>query len=305
MDALFDDEGDCFHCVRFYSGFEMEGSYLIILELLDWSRQLSLATPSARISQPISSAVVEPDIYTILAKLSVQILSALVEINQRGYVHCDIKPENIMYVDGQFNTKIKLIDFGNAAQISDLHEYADDFELQSPGYRAPEITIGDPTFNEKIDVWSVGVVLLEILVNRLYKAFKNEWRLILNENTAPTVVCISKVIEPFDGYKDRKTLFWEEEYESTALLDANRMEGASIMMKNLAGIMNENETSRLALDFLLCLLRVDHTVRWSAKEALRHPFLIYTLQGPWAKVLFPDSSLLPPGDSHLRALGLL
>lgn len=300
MDSLYDEEQDCPHCVRFYSGFEMEGSYLIILELLDWSRQLSL---TAQVSSDTS--IVSSDLYKTLAKLSVQLLSALVEMNQRGYAHCDIKPENIMYVDGQSRSKIKIIDFGNATLISDLKEYTDDFELQSPGYRAPEIIIGDPTFNEKIDVWSVGVVLLEVLVNYIYKAFRNEWRLILNESRAPSVLCITKVIEPFDAYKNRHTMFWKREYESTALFNANRLEAVSVMMKNLAGIMCEEETSKLALDFLLCLLRVDHNIRWSATMALKHPFLIQTLQGPWSKVLFPNPSDLPHGDTQLKNLKLI
>lgn len=304
MAALFNDVQDCPHCVRFYAGFEMEGSYLIILELLDWSRPVSLSLIS-HVSPNPSSVIVPSDLYKTLAKLSVQLLSALVEINMRGYVHCDIKPENILYIDGQSRSKIKIIDFGNATQISDLQDYTDDFELQSPGYRAPEIMIGDPTFNEKIDVWSVGVVLLEILVNHIYQAFRNEWRLVLSESAAPGVLCITKVIEPFDAYKSRNTIFWETEYESTSLFHTGRLEAVSVMMRNLAGIMCEEETSKLALDFLLCLLRVDHTVRWSARQALKHPFLIQTLHGSWGKVLFPDSSDLPPGDSQLKDLRLI
>lgn len=305
MNALFKSDDDCPHCVQFHSGFEMEGSFLIILELLDWTRQLTLISPPAQLSPITGSIIHDMDPYKSLAKMAVQLLSALVEINERGYVHCDIKPENIMYVDGQSSSRIKIIDFGNATQISDLQDYTDDFELQSPGYRAPEVIIGDPTFNEKIDVWSVGVVLLEVLVNRIYKAFRNEWRLILNESAASSVVCITKVIEPFDAYTDRKTLFWKKDYESKALLNANRLEAVSVMMKNLARVMCENETSKLALDFLLCLLRVDHNVRWSATEALHHPFLVQGLQGTWARVLFPDFSKLPPGNKQLQDLELL
>lgn len=286
--------------VQFHSGFEMEGSYVILLELMDFSKQLTLAPPIGRAP---SIGTGDPD-YKVLAKLSVQLLSAIIEINNRGYVHCDIKPENIMYVDAQSSTKIKLIDFGNATQITDLQDYTDDFEMQSPGYRAPEILMGDSTFNEKVDIWSVGVVLLELLVNKIYKAFRNDWRLILNESTAPSVACITKVIEPFDAYKDRNCMYWAPEYESTSIFSEGRVESAPILM-NLTSVMLQSETSKLALDFLLCLLRVDHNLRWSAQRALKHPFLVHTLTGSWGHILFPSNASLVPGDSQLKDFGLL
>lgn len=285
--------------VQFFSGFEMENSYVILLELLDMTKQLSLSPP---ISRPLSTVVSEPD-YKVLAKLSVQLLTALVDINNRGYVHCDIKPENILYVDAQYSSKIKLIDFGNATRIADLKDYTDDFELQSPGYRAPEVLMGDATFTEKIDVWSIGVVLLELLVNKIYLSFRNDWRLILNESIGPSVACITKVIEPLDVYKTRSCMYWSPEYESKSLLPEKKVNPTPMIM-NITGVMLKSETSKLALDFLLCLLRVDHKVRWTAKQALKHPFLTSTLNGAWSNVLFPEGMLMP-GNSQLLELGLI
>lgn len=285
-------------CIEFYGSFELDGSFVIALELLDWTRKLSLVNQNPRRTHN------DFEMYKNLAKLGVQLLTTLVDINDAGYVHCDIKPDNILYTEGQGHTKVKLIDFGNSTLKADLSEYTDDFKIQTAGYRAPEVLIGDPTFNKKIDVWSVGVVLLELTINQLYKAFRNEWKLIIDGNLGPSVRCISKVIESFDAYKDRNTRFWKDQYASTSL----RPENVSVMVRTLAGVMFQNEVSKLALDFLLCLLRVDHYKRWSASEALRHPFLIYTLQGTWGKVLFTGKQhqdQLVYGDSQLRDLGLL
>lgn len=285
-------------CIEFYGSFELDGSFVIALELLDWTRKLSLVNQNPRRIHN------DFEMYKNLAKLGVQLLTTLVDINDAGYVHCDIKPDNILYTEGQGHTKVKLIDFGNSTLKADLSEYTDDFKIQTAGYRAPEVLIGDPTFNKKIDVWSVGVVLLELTINQLYKAFRNEWKLIIDGNLGPSVRCISKVIESFDAYKDRNTRFWKDQYASASL----RPENVSVMIRTLAGVMFQNEVSKLALDFLLCLLRVDHYKRWSASEALRHPFLIYTLQGTWGKVLFTGKQhqdQLVYGDSQLRDLGLL
>lgn len=285
-------------CVDFYGGFNLDGSFVIALELLDWTRKLSLVNQHPRRIRN------DFEMYKNLAKLGVQLLTTLVDINAAGYVHCDIKPDNILYTESQNRSKIKLIDFGNSTLKADLSEYTDDFKIQTAGYRAPEVLIGDPSFNSKIDVWSIGVVLLELTINQLYKAFRNEWKLIIDDNLGPSVRCISKVIEPFDSYKDKKTRFWKDQYSSESL----RPENVSVMIRTLANIMCQNQVSKLALDFLLCMLRVDYRKRWSAEKALKHPFLIYTLQGTWGKVLFtgkPYQDQLMYGDSQLSDLGLL
>lgn len=304
MESLLRLHGDSSYSVKFYSGFLKQDSYLILLELLDWTRSLTLVPASPYLSPTLGTVGKLKNPYETLAKLALQLLNGVAEIHDLGYAHCDIKPENIMYVDGNPNSRVKIIDFGNSTKIKELKDYADDFELQSLGYRAPELIMGDPTFNEKIDVWSVGVVLLEILVNYNFKSFEGEWRLILNEGIESILLSITKVIEPFDAYKYRRTLYWRNNFESSALLNTNHLISTSVTMKDLIAKMCESETSKLALDFLLCLLRVDHRLRWPAAKALQHPFLIETLQGTWGKVLFPDRSTLLPGDSQLKDLRL-
>ena len=59
---------------------------------------------------------------------------------------------------------IRLVDFGNAIRGSrECLQYYDDFEIQTLGYRAPEVLVGVP-FGAPIDCWSLGVVLLELFV---------------------------------------------------------------------------------------------------------------------------------------------
>lgn len=301
-------------CINFFSGFLTKHSdgtddcYLILLELLNWSRPLTLTPIPAYISPQMGVLGYQPSPYYVLAKLSLQLLNGLVEIHERNYTQCDIKPENIIYVeDNVHSSRIKIIDFGNSSRTSDLRDYSDDFQLQPIGYRAPEVIIGDPTMNEKIDVWGVGVVLLELLVNNMYKSLKNEWRLILSEGLQQGVMSITKSIESFDVYRNKRTLFWTPELESDELIRTGAIPAESVTIQNLAAVMvtKENRESTLALDFLLCLLRVDHRLRWSAAEALRHPFLVETLQGAWANILFPDRTKLPSGTSQLEEFGLL
>ncbi|XP_077424337.1 homeodomain-interacting protein kinase 1-like [Vanacampus margaritifer] len=88
-----------------------------------------------------------------------QLATALSHMSSMGLVHADIKPENIMVVDRrQQPLKVKLADFGLAKNVSDI--MPGDC-VQTLWYRAPEVILGIP-FNETVDVWSLGLVAVEL-----------------------------------------------------------------------------------------------------------------------------------------------
>jgi calcium-dependent protein kinase len=82
------------------------------------------------------------------------ILKALVHCNRINISHMDIKPENIMCGED-----IKLIDFGLSRVLSS----DDKSTVGSLYYIAPEVFKGE--FNIKCDIWSLGVVLFQMLTN--------------------------------------------------------------------------------------------------------------------------------------------
>jgi serine/threonine protein kinase len=92
-----------------------------------------------------------------------QLLSGLALCHEKGVVHRDIKPANILVRPGD---KVLLVDFGIARLESQPGLTLTGDVFGTPAYMAPEQTQGDPV-TPAADVWSVAVVLYELLTGRL------------------------------------------------------------------------------------------------------------------------------------------
>ncbi|KAI3368507.1 hypothetical protein L3Q82_025516, partial [Scortum barcoo] len=87
--------------------------------------------------------------------------TALQFLKNTGTVHADLKPENIMLVDHLHQPlKVKVIDFGLANQNPMAWRGV---TVQTLWYRSPEVLLGHP-FSEAIDVWSLGCIAGEMLL---------------------------------------------------------------------------------------------------------------------------------------------
>lgn len=92
-----------------------------------------------------------------------QILRALQHAHDKGIVHRDIKPQNILLLE---NGAIKVTDFGIARFSASETRTMTDSTIGSVHYISPEQARGDIT-NDKADIYSVGVMLYEMLTGKL------------------------------------------------------------------------------------------------------------------------------------------
>ena len=96
-----------------------------------------------------------------------EILQGLYYLHKNRVIHRDLKTLNIFLTE---NNHIKIGDFGVSKKLINNNIYAYTF-VGTPYYLSPEICLNKP-YDEKSDVWSLGVVLYEMIT--LNKPFDSE-----------------------------------------------------------------------------------------------------------------------------------
>ena len=110
-----------------------------------------------------------------------QVAEALWAAHERGVIHRDIKPHNILVTD---MGHLKVTDFGIARAASAATISATNAVFGTAGYLSPEQALGEPA-TPRSDLYSLGIVLYELLTGVVpYRA----------DN--PVAVCMKHVTEP-------------------------------------------------------------------------------------------------------------
>jgi serine/threonine protein kinase len=143
------------------------GLYYLVMELLHGKSLASVLTESPHLPEGRA------------ARLVIQLCGALDVAHGRGVVHRDIKPDNIMLIDGgdQVGERVKLLDFGIAKRIVEADQRVEDsFSsgadtrygalLGTPEYMAPEQCMGRDV-DRRTDVYACGVLLYRMVTGQV------------------------------------------------------------------------------------------------------------------------------------------
>jgi serine/threonine-protein kinase len=99
----------------------------------------------------------------VAAGVAEQIADALAAAHEKGVIHRDIKPQNVLVTR---SGDVKVTDFGIARAASSSVVTATSVVLGTAGYMSPEQARGEPV-GPASDLYSVGVVLYEMLTGNL------------------------------------------------------------------------------------------------------------------------------------------
>lgn len=90
-----------------------------------------------------------------------QLLSGVKFIHENGILHRDLKPQNLL-IDKE--GALKICDFGLACERSQKTKTR---QVATLYYRAPELLLGSERYDSEIDLWSVGCILGEMILNEV------------------------------------------------------------------------------------------------------------------------------------------
>jgi serine/threonine protein kinase len=135
--------------VRTYDIFDTPSQTYVVMEYLAGGELLDMITDNDHLSEPNAKHVLR------------QVLEAVLYLHNKGIVHRDVKPENILCVSQSFPLRVKLTDFGLSKVVSSGDGKSGDISMRSQCgtayYLAPEV-VNNVSYGKPVDMWACGVV---------------------------------------------------------------------------------------------------------------------------------------------------
>lgn len=131
------------------------GNYYIVMEYVPGQDLKKLIRHQAEIGQALP--------LNRVLELMIQICAGIGYAHRAGLVHCDVKPHNILITRDE---RVKVTDFGIARAVSESSQEIKSAVWGTPQYLSPEQGAGKPA-TPAADVYAIGVILFELLTNRL------------------------------------------------------------------------------------------------------------------------------------------
>ncbi|KAJ1419135.1 Serine/threonine-protein kinase, active site [Sesbania bispinosa] len=91
------------------------------------------------------------------------IVEGLKHIHANGFVHCDVKPQNILVFD---NGDVKIADFGLAKETGEKEKQSQRWEFRgTPMFMSPE-SVNDNEYESPADIWALGCAVVEMVTGK-------------------------------------------------------------------------------------------------------------------------------------------
>ncbi|XP_062300182.1 homeodomain-interacting protein kinase 1-like [Scomber scombrus] len=270
LQYLMEKNLDQNNIVKFYDWDQIKNTTSLVFELLDVNLSQYMAEHSEN-RLPLK------DIRFIIKELA----TALSALRSAGVIHSDIKPKNIMLAKDQKQlVGVKLIDFGLAFHT---REAVVGGYYQIPYYRAPEIILGLP-FTEAIDLWSLGVVMGQMMFGSLIFPWFVEYsqmKTICEILGQPADHLLDAGLKTKDFFIKNSSDQWMmttyDQYSNKISIGKKRYPFSSLDdLKMLSKEMVSDEEAQewmQAVELLKAIFQVDANKRITPTGVLNHPFI--------------------------------
>ncbi|EPY16640.1 casein kinase II subunit alpha [Strigomonas culicis] len=171
-------------------------------------------------------------------------------------MHRDVKPNNVC-IDHRRRV-LKLIDWGLAEFYHPDTSY--NARVASRYFKGPELLVELPFYDYRLDMWSLGCMLAGIIFMR-EPFFKGK-------DNSDQLVRIVRVL----GTDDLNDYLTKNDLKLPAALEAAVRRHTKKPWSTFVTPQNAHLCPPEAIDFLDRLLRIDHTQRIQAREAMQHPY---------------------------------
>jgi serine/threonine protein kinase len=194
-----------------------------------------------------------------------QILRGLKYVHSASVLHRDLKPSNVLL---NASCDLKIADFGLARTATDCNSFMTEYVV-TRWYRAPELLLSCDTYDAKIDVWSVGCMVAEMLLRKPLlpgRDYLDQLKLIIKTLGSPSGSELDFITAP-------KARAYIEALPKSPKANLRRIFGKGF--------------SDDALDLIEKMLCFDPRKRITVDKALEHPWL-RSLHDPATESKYPN-----------------
>jgi serine/threonine protein kinase len=172
------------HIIQIYFIGEDDGQTYFVMEFVDGESLGSVLKREGKLTPEQSAKIIH------------QTAQGLATAHDKGVIHRDIKPGNLMLTS---RGMVKIADFGIALSTQDFSKKltsTGEF-VGTPGYLSPEVCQGKPV-DQRSDIFSLGIVLFECLAGRMPFTDESPLGLMLEVVKAqiPDVCSLNKDVDP-------------------------------------------------------------------------------------------------------------
>lgn len=181
-----------------------------------------------------------------------QLLTGLEYLHSNNIIHGDLNPNNILVDEDE--KLFKIIDFGLSFIVSTNKPQKYNIHVFTQGFKPPEILRG-LKYNNKADVWAMGCVLFHLATKKYIFMGDNiidDQLLIFSKGNVKNLFSQDKAEVLYDNPKYKPELF-----------------------KSILKVDWDNNGINEFCDLLSNLLAMNPNYRYSARQALEHPFFIF------------------------------